>query len=98
MKATIGIEYMGGHRQPLISKITDFDTKYKYKREFLTPKLDFTHSNSKGDGTQFWYVLEDGIYEVRSPRGKYFVVVTNGDYKTISENEVQQCLKERCLE
>jgi hypothetical protein len=81
-----------------VAEITGFDKKYKYNRQFLRFKKDYSRSNSKGSrGVYAEYILESGkIYDVKSRKSRYFCTVNdNGDIIKLSESEVIECLKDR---
>ncbi len=89
--------------KPWVAEITGFDPVYKFKREFLKAKKDYTHANSTGSrGIYVNYIIECGrIYEVKCMAtntriDRYFCVAEeNGDIKRLAEEEVEQCLKTR---
>lgn len=84
-----------------ICEITGFCSKYKYKRNFLKGKYDYSRANSKGSrGIFVEYILESKkIYEIKedtswSREERYFCKVNkNGDIIKMEEEEVVQCLK-----
>lgn len=84
------------------AKITGFDPKYKYAREFLKPKKDYSESNSVGSrGIFLFYILENNcLYEVSKPitwkkLRRYFCVVdNNGEIIEIKKEDVDQWIKE----
>lgn len=80
-----------------IAEITGFDPKYKFKREFLRYKKDYSRANSVGSrGVYANYILESGrIYDVKDFKDRYFCIV-NDQGKTIklTESEVIACLKD----
>ena len=86
-----------------VAEITGFDPKYKYARNFLKRKLDYSRANSKGSrGVFAEYILESGkIYEVKQQISwkkvdRYFCTVTNdGDIERLDEKEVIEWLKSR---
>lgn len=65
-----------------VAEITGLDPKYKYKRNFLPYKKDYSRSNSVGSrGVYAVYILETGkIYEVKDHKDRYFCIIT-GDGK-----------------
>jgi len=79
-----------------VAEITGFDPKYKYLRNFLKYKKEYSRSNSKGSrGIMAEYILESGhIYQVKSQTSwknvdKYFCIVSNdGDIIKITEEDV----------
>ncbi|MEM5795162.1 MAG: hypothetical protein AAGU23_02635 [Bacillota bacterium] len=89
--------------KPWVAEITGLDPVYKFKREFLKAKKDYTHSNGTGSrGIYVNYIIECGrIYEVKcmatSTRiDRYFCMAEeNGDIKRLTREEVEQCLKTR---
>ncbi len=84
-----------------VAEIIGFDPKYKYARNFLKRKLDYSRANSKGSrGVYAEYILESGkIYEVKEQTSwkrshRYFCTVNQeGDIITIGEGEVQEWLR-----
>lgn len=88
------------------AEITGFDRKYKFSRNFIREKKDFSKSNSKGSrGVYFCYNLTPGkIYQVCSPKSwknieKYFCCVnSSGKIEILSEGEVIKWLSENTLE
>jgi hypothetical protein len=88
------------------AKIVGIDPKYKFSREFLNPKKDYSKSNSKGSrGIYYTYLLDSkNIYDVSEPVSwknvdRYFCKVSKeGDIIKITEDEVKQWLKENILE
>ena len=75
-------------------------------RNRLPHTTDYSFTNGTGSrGTYLWYILESGkIYEVNervswSRSERYFISVDEqGDFLHMSQDEVRQCLKERCSE
>ena len=110
MKASLKLERIGdnsdygvvgrlvgySHPKPWVARITGLDLHYKFKRVFLKPKVDYTHSNSKGTrGVYYYFILESGeAYEVYdminwTKRDRYFCTVKeNGDIMRLKEAEV----------
>lgn len=86
-----------------VAEITGFDPKYKYARNFLKRKLDYSRANSKGSrGVYAEYILESGkIYEVKEQTSwkkvyRYFCTVNNdGEIVILNESEVIEWLKSR---
>ncbi|MCL2310943.1 MAG: hypothetical protein FWC41_00430 [Firmicutes bacterium] len=83
-----------------VAKITGQCPKYKYSREFLKGKVDYTKSNSVGTrGIFVNYILEEEyIYEVSAPASwkrteRYFCKVINEDIIKIDSKEVEEWLK-----
>lgn len=85
-----------------VAEITDADPLYKYERQFLPRKLDYTHANSVGSrGVIAEYILESGkIYEVKeqiswSRTRRYFCAVSDdGDIVEVPEEYVREYLEE----
>lgn len=83
-------------KRPWCAQIIGSDLHYKFKRVFLKPKVDYTHSNSKGTrGIYYYFILESGeAYEVYdmvnwTKRDRYFCTVKeNGDLIRLKEAEV----------
>jgi hypothetical protein len=91
-------------KQPVeyfVAEIIGFDPKYKFKREFLRGKRDYSESNSKGSrGVYIWYKLEPNkIYDVKKPISwknikRFFCTVKeDGSIVELTEQEVIECLK-----
>lgn len=85
-----------------VSEITGFGTKYKYERQFLKPKKDYSRANSAGSrGVYAEYILDEGkIYDVLAPinwkhKERYFCKVEDWKIVRIDEEEVIRCLNER---
>lgn len=80
-----------------VAEITGFDPKYKYKREFLRFKKDYSQANSKGSrGIYAEYVLGDNkIYDVKDNKQRYFCKVVDWKVFKIDEEEVKEWLKSR---
>lgn len=86
--------------RPWVAQITGKDLKYKLKRNFLNPKKDYTHSNSKGSrGIFLVYILESGcIYEVNSQISwknweRYFCTVDEqGDIIRLEESDLDDAM------
>jgi hypothetical protein len=79
-----------------VAEITGLDHKYKYKRNFLPYKKDYSRSNSVGSrGVYAVYILETGkIYEIKDHKDRYYCTVTdNGNIVRLSEDEVREWLK-----
>jgi hypothetical protein len=79
-----------------VAEITGFDLKYKFKREFLRFKKDYSRSNSVGSrGVYANYILESGhIYDIKDHKDRYFCKVdSHGNIIRLSESDVKQCLK-----
>lgn len=80
-------------RSSWVAEVTGPDEKYRLKREFLRPKLDYSRANSKGSrGIFAEYILETGkLYEVKSQVTwnrveQYFCIVNDqGDIEEIDE-------------
>lgn len=79
-----------------IAEITGTDPKYKFKREFLRYKKDYSRANSVGSrGVYANYILESGkIYDIKEHKDRFYCTVTdNGNIVRLSESEVIECLK-----
>ncbi len=91
---------------PWVAKITGISKKYGYEREFMECKKDYSDANRAGSrGVYFYWVLDDGIYEVQElrPRKKplrYFIETTGRGktgIETIEESRVKACLLENAI-
>ena len=86
-----------------VAEITGFSDKYKYEREFLSYKKDYSMANSKGSrGIYVWYILESGkYYDIKSQyshrsHNRYFAKVSScGDIVKVEEEEVVSWLRNR---
>jgi len=84
-----------------VAEITGFDPKYKYARNFLKRKLNYSRANSVGSrGVFAEYILESGkIYEVKCKKSwqnseRYFCTVNqDGDIVKLDESEIQEWLR-----
>lgn len=85
-----------------VAEITGISPIYKYEREFLPRKLDYTNANSVGSrGVVAEYILEsERIYEVKeqvswSRTRRYFCAVSDeGDIVVVPEEYVQEYFEE----
>lgn len=78
-----------------VAEITGADPKYKFKREFLRFKKDYSRANSVGSrGVYANYILESGkIYDIKEHKDRYYCTVTdNGNIVRLSEDEVKEWL------
>lgn len=83
-----------------VCKIIGEDPKYKFKREFLRPNIDYSQANSVGSrGVFAYYNLEnDNVYEVSSPASwkntdRYFCRIENDAIIYMEKDEVLEWLK-----
>lgn len=91
-----------GH-YPFAAKITGFDSKYTFKREFVQGYHDYTDATkSRRYGVRVYFPLEPNtIYDVREVgQGDYryraFLLTDNlGGWQEISKEEVVEWLKKR---
>jgi hypothetical protein len=89
------------HNNSWVALITGLDDKYTFARDFLSPKTDYSDSNSKGSrGIYLNFFLNYGhIYEVSAQKSwrsidKYFLHIDNqGVKKIMNKEEVIKCLK-----
>ena len=87
-------------RRAWIAKITELCTKYKYKREFMKPRVDYCKSNNNfSRGVYLHYLLPEGVYDVSAPiswkkNDRYYCVSTEGMIIRINENEVVKWLND----
>jgi|GEM_PF-1008693 len=78
-----------------VAEITGFDKKFKYQRNFLRYKKDYSRANSKGSRYVYAeYILESGkLYDVKDNKERYFCTVNDeGDIITLTEQEVVEWL------
>jgi len=92
---SLGDVVVGGFARPYwAAQIVGRDPQYKYARQFLKSKKDYTHANSKGSrGVFVYYLLESGyVYEVRLPkRGRgFYIVDEQGDIVEVDKDYVEQ--------
>lgn len=81
-----------------VAKILGKDAHYKYKREFLQGRKDYTHSNRKGSrGIFMFYFLESKfVYEVKGFRRRYFCKAdADGEIIIITQAEVDQWIADQ---
>lgn len=84
--------------RPWVAKITGRHPVYRYNREFMRGRKDYSRSNSVGSrGIYLYFYLEDGIYEVNervswTTTKRYFVRAECGEYEEIEKEEVEECL------
>lgn len=98
-EATFGIN----NASYFVAEITGFHPKFKYERQFMRCKKDYSKSNSKGSrGVYAFYILESGkIYDVLEPYSwkkshRYFCTIDdNGNIEILTKEQVNQCLKSR---
>lgn len=79
-----------------IAEISGPDSKYKFKREFLRFKKDYSRANSVGSrGVYANYILESGrIYDVKCHKDRYYCKIDDqGKIIRLTESEVIECLK-----
>lgn len=81
------------------AEITGRDPKYKYQREFLRYKKDYSRSNSVGTrGIYATYILDEGrLYEISAPQSwratdRYFCTVEDGQVMRLTAEEVGKLL------
>lgn len=85
-----------------VAEIKGYGDIYKYDREFLPRKLDYTHANGIGSrGIMAEYILESGrVYEVKQQLSwnqsrRYFCLVSGfGDIVELDEDQVAQYIDE----
>jgi len=80
-----------------VAQISGHDPKYKYARQFIRGKKDYTLANSKGSrGVFIYYLLESGfVYEVKSSKRRYFCVVDEeGNIIEVGKEFVDQWIKD----
>lgn len=89
-----------GGRKPWVARIEGLDLKYKYKRNFVEGKIDFSEANSKGSrGVYLYFLVEEGqLYEVFYKTSwqksvKKFCVWLDGKEVPLTAKEIPQWLK-----
>lgn len=91
-----------GFPRPFVARLVKYSRRWKFIREFLDAKRDYTTANSKGSrGIILNYFLDEGeIYEIKEQvswnrwNHKY-VVVTEGQVEEIDEETVTQAINAR---
>jgi hypothetical protein len=79
------------------ARIVGFDPVYKYCREFIRPKKDYSQANSKGSrGVWLYFLLESGfVYEAKSSKRRFFCEVnTDGNVVDVSKEYVDEWISE----
>lgn len=96
--ATIRLLHWQTHGREWIAKITGFDEKYIYQREFCpVVEKDWSRSGKNGD-TCFW-IKEKGYYEIREPktggayRGFYYWDGNSDEITEVDEETIVEYLK-----
>jgi hypothetical protein len=81
-----------------VAQITGVHPKYKYERQFLRGKKDYTHANRKGSrGVFVYYLLESGnVYEVKkSSKCRFFCIVDDeGDVVEVDKDYVEKWIND----
>ncbi len=81
-----------------VAQITGHDPKYKYARQFIKGKKDYTHANSKGSrGVFIYYLLESGyVYEVKKSSKRHFfcLVDDEGNIDEVDKDYIEQWIKD----
>lgn len=84
-----------------VAEIVGPDDKWKFKREFLNGKVDFTHANKRASrGVYIQYLLEPNrYYDVSSPMSnkftdRYYCKVGRDEVIRVDEMEVLDWVKE----
>lgn len=80
-----------------VAKITGKDEKYKYAREFIRGKKDYTHANSKGSrGIFLYFLIESGfVYEVKGSKKRYFCKVSeDGEIIELTGDDVDEWIRD----
>lgn len=88
-----------GWRRPWVAEVTGRDPRYRYTRQFLDGRKDYSAANSIGSrGVYVYYHLEPGrIYEVNDlatwgHTDRYLCRVEDGRVIRMAEEEVLACL------
>lgn len=98
------IENVLGERSKLnttwVAHIVGTDPRFKFKRAFLKPRVDYSNATNRGNrGVYYYYSLIPGqIYEINhryntKDADRYFVKCTSEGVENITTEEVVQCLK-----
>jgi hypothetical protein len=87
-----------------VAEITGEDSKYKFKREFLRCKKDYSEANGVGSrGVYVYYNLEEGkVYHVSSPESwkridKYYCTIKNGELQRLTQKEVEKWVNDTLI-
>jgi len=88
---------------PWVAEIAGTHPLYRFKRQFLRPKKDYTEANSVGSrGIYLWYTLETGkVYEINEQASwrrwdrRFELVRNDGSRQRLSEDEVHEWLSGR---
>jgi hypothetical protein len=89
-------------RRPWCARITGFDDRWVYKREFMSGTRDYTRTNNADSrGTYVYYHLPPGIYEICRDvtwqrYERFFLLATkDGNWREISTEDVKQWLNQQ---
>lgn len=92
-------KFMGSlPRRWWVARITGYDERYGYKRDFLRGQVNFTNTNSNlSRGVYIEYFLDPGLYEVNEPVSwkndiRYFARSTSGKIEKISKTELNRSI------
>ena len=84
-----------------VAEIIGRHPKFRFQREFLRFKKDYSEANSIGSrGVYAYYILEDNkVYEVCSPiswknTDRYFCTVVGGEIIRLTKEEVDEWLND----
>lgn len=86
----------GQKKRCWVARITGYDPKYGYKREFVRGQVEYAESNSVGSrGVFIYYFLDPGVYQVNAPVSwrndeRYFILSEHGKIKKISEADMKK--------
>lgn len=91
---------LGLGKRAWVARITGFDPRWKFAREFLRGQKDYTRASSTGNrGIYLVYFLETGYYEINERVSwkhsrRYFAEVVDDDLLIeLSREELEDCLK-----
>lgn len=84
-------------RRPWIARILGPDPEFRFQREFLRGKRDYSDADKKGRGIRVWYVLEPGYYEAFEPSARRFYLraTPNGGCGEVDRYEVAAWLRQK---
>lgn len=94
------IRYGRKELRPWVARITGLDSKYGFRREFMSGPRDYTHADNLGKyGIYEYYYLEDGLYEINEAVAlgkarRYFVQIIEEWLNPITREEVIACLND----
>jgi hypothetical protein len=94
ISSNLGRDLIGPIPRTWVAEITGRDPKYRYARNFLPFKKDYSLSNSKGTrGIYAIYILDGGkFYEVKYWKERYFCTVTDWKIEILTKDNIESLL------